>query len=84
MDLEIMWWQVPPAHLYGLKVLCSAVDHFNLPHSKRVPVFNMRFRPVQASFHSPVLNVIAEEFLEKVGDARKREDLACPVFHTMT
>jgi malonyl CoA-acyl carrier protein transacylase len=82
----------PPRSLYGLVLTLrklkvgSDVEQSKIPFSKRKPIFNMRFLPVDVPFHSSYLEICTDLVLEDLSDVDfwKSSDLKIPVYHTET
>lgn len=65
-----------------LNPLCPA----QIPHSKRLPVFSMRFLPIGVPYHSHLLNGATERALAAIGSTDAQfwspSSLATAVYHT--
>lgn len=85
----------PPASLVGLVNNLkkgkaeSGKDQSKIPHSKRLPVFSIRFLPVGVPYHSHYLasctgNAMAQDADQSIVSFWQRSKLLIPVYHTET
>ena len=67
----------------------SGKDQSKTPHSKRLPVFSMRFLPIGVPYHSPYLDACTEAAMSQDVDASivefwSRSKFLIPVYNTET
>ena len=85
----------PPASLVGLVNNLkkgkaeSGKDQSKTPHSKRLPVFSMRFLPIGVPYHSPYLEactdiVLSHDINSFMTTFWKRSNFLIPVYNTET